>query len=329
MKKAVILLNALPDDALPDELDVLDQACTVEDALDELQYESNRVFMDMNLDGCSNIIRDLAPDVVINLVENAGGRADLIYLAPALLKTIGVPFTGCNTESMFITSNKLLAKKIMKAAGIPTPAWLEPDSLSQINATGKWIVKPLWEDASVGITDENIITGGNDKLLDEFRRKYGDDFFIEEYIPGREFNISMLCDQTGPEVLPPAEMKFIGYPSEKPRIVGYAAKWDEKSFEYENTRRTFEFKDSDGPLLKELSRISQACWSQMGLSGYARIDFRIDKSGHPFVLEINANPCISADSGFYAACEKAGLSFRDAVKRLIDEAIKTQNGYHL
>ena len=150
---------------------------------------------------------------------------------------------------------------------------------------------------------------------------------MEEFIPGREFNISILCNGRNPLVLPPAEMIFRDFPEGKPHIIGYAAKWDESSFEYENTIRTFDFNAEDELLLKNIEKIATDCWREFGLSGYARVDMRVDRNNQPFVLEINANPCISPDSGFYAACKRAGLSFSAAVKKILEGAL-TYNHEH-
>ncbi len=329
MHKAVILINELVENATPDELDVLDQACAVEEALAELEYESSRIFMNLDLKSCAEAIKTAEPDVVINLVENAGRRADLIHLAPALLKSLDIPFTGCGPVSIFLTSNKLLTKRMLKAGGLPTPAWYESHEFLKPGDKTKLIVKPLWEDASVGITDKNVFSGQHEDLIADFRKKFGPDFFIEDYIPGREFNISILSSEDGPEILAPAEMKFTGFPNDKPQILGYAAKWDEGSFEFKHTTRSFEFSSTDNTLLDEIRHISLDCWNLFYLSGYARVDFRVDQNNHPYVLEINANPCISPDSGFFAACVQSGLSFTEAIHRLINQALKLHHEYHL
>ncbi len=329
MKKAVILMNELSDSPTPDELDVLDQACAVEEALEELEIESNRMFMDLNLRDCSRALKVLSPGIIFNLVENTGGRADLIWVAPAFLKSTGIPFTGCSPESILLTSNKLLAKKILKSAGIPTPEWYEAGRAVPARAGKKFIIKPLWEDASVGITDRSIFNGTDPEILNDFAAKFGREYFTEEYIAGREFNISLLSGENGPEVLSPAEMTFTGFPAGKPLIVGYAAKWDESSFEFENTRRTFDLPASDASLTTLLKKISLECWELFNLSGYARVDFRVDEEGRPWVLEVNANPCISPGSGFNAACERSGVSFTACIGRIMDQALKDQNGYNL
>ena len=100
-------------------------------------------------------------------------------------------------------------------------------------------------------------------------------------------------------------------------FVGYRAKWDEGSFEYGSTPRSFDFPPDDAALLATLKRLSLACWEIFGLRGYARVDFRVDAEGKPWVLEINTNPCLSPDAGFMAAAGRAGLSRNDVVRRII------------
>jgi D-alanine-D-alanine ligase len=118
-------------------------------------------------------------------------------------------------------------------------------------------------------------------------------------------------------VLPIAEMCF-DYPADKPRILGYRAKWDTESFEYQHTQRRFLAADQDVDLQRRLIDIGKKCWSVFGLKGYARIDFRVDSSGQVFVLEMNANPCISDDSGFVAAAIQGGLTQQQLIQRIID-----------
>ena len=109
------------------------------------------------------------------------------------------------------------------------------------------------------------------------------------------------------QLLPPAEMCFVGYPAGKPRIVNYAAKWDEHSFEFHATPRRFDFGAEDGDLLQRLAATARACWRLFDLRGYARVDCRIDGRGEVQVLEVNINPCLSPDAGFAAAAAQAGL----------------------
>jgi ribosomal protein S18 acetylase RimI-like enzyme len=135
-----------------------------------------------------------------------------------------------------------------------------------------------------------------------------------------EFNLGMLAGPDGPEALPAAELVFRDYPAGKPKIVGYPAKWDAGSFEYLNTIRHFADVPADAPLLEEMRRLARQCWSVFGLAGVARVDFRVDAQNRPWILEINANPCLSPDSGFAAMLKQAGIPFDRAVSRLLADA---------
>jgi D-alanine-D-alanine ligase len=176
----------------------------------------------------------------------------------------------------------------------------------------------------VGLEENSVLSvKGSGQLLAEMEKRRGQlggDCFAEQFIDGREFNLSLLASQEGPEVLPPAEMRFIDYPPEKWKVVGYKAKWDDGSFESLHTQRSFEFPKSERPLLQNLMDMARRCWHLFGLRGYARVDFRVDERNQPWVLEINANPCLSPDAGFVAAASQAGLSYRQVVERIVQDA---------
>ncbi len=227
--------------------------------------------------------------------------------------------TGNPSDAMFLTTQKPLAKRLMQKLDIPTPQWWEASEAFTLDPHSQYIVKPSREDASIGIDEENVFLGSNPGILDKFRNKWGTHFFIEEFIKGREFNISVLGGPNGPEVLAPAEMQFLDFPDDKPTIMGYSAKWNEDTFAYHHTQRTFDLPESDEPLIQEISKICRECWSAFHLRGFARVDFRVDKNNRPYVLEINANPCISPDSGFYNAALRSGYTFTQVVQRIIDD----------
>jgi D-alanine-D-alanine ligase len=151
------------------------------------------------------------------------------------------------------------------------------------------------------------------------REMLGGACLAEVYIDGREFNLSLLAGEEGPEVLPPAEIRFDAYPPGKIRVVGYRSKWEEGSFEFANTPRTFAFTGKDEPLLAHLKELALACWNLFDLAGYARVDFRVDHQGRPWILEVNTNPCLSPDAGFFAAARQAGLAFPQVIARIIDQ----------
>jgi D-alanine-D-alanine ligase len=141
-------------------------------------------------------------------------------------------------------------------------------------------------------------------------------------VEGREFNLSVLAGPDGPEVLPAAEIDFSAFPPGKPRIVGQRAKWAEASFEFQKTPRRFDFTPGDASLLNQLRRLAREAWQLFALGGYARVDFRVDDAGQPWILEINANPCLSPDAGFAGALVQASIPFSQAVARILEDAFR-------
>lgn len=320
MSRVLLLINEISDQPGQDELDVLDQAKAVEKSLIELGYHVKRHYFSLNLDKTLRSIEETNPDFVFNLTESAGGKVSLIHLAPSLLESRGIPFTGSGSFAMLATTDKLKCKELLSRNGIPTPAWIDHKGFSDRNApAGKYLIKPVSEDGSVGITDESLVEIRNPENFAFPGTNSGINMFAEQYIGGREFNLSILSGPNGPEVMPVAEMLYFDYPAEKPRILNYASKWDERSFEYSHTVRSFDVHESDQPILQRMRDISLQCWELFGMKGYVRVDFRLSEDLVPYVLEVNANPCISPDAGFTAACEKAGITYTEMIRRIIQD----------
>jgi D-alanine-D-alanine ligase len=325
---AVVLHDDLPAGARADEVDVFAQAVEFEAALAALGYRTSRQAFTLDLGAVRAAVLAREPALVVNLVEAVAGLGRLQHLAPALLDTLRVPYTGAPTEALFLTTNKLLTKRLLRLQGLPTPDWFESGSDHDPAAVcpGEYILKPVAEDASVGLEDDAVVQAGDRAELEQLVRAraalLGLDVFAERYVPGRELNVALLARPEGPEVLPIAEIHFVDYAPERPRLVGYRAKWEVESFEYTHTPRSFAFPAQDAPLLAELARLACACWSLFGLRGYARVDFRVDADGHAWILEVNANPCLSPDAGFAAAAAQAGVGRRDVVARIVTDALE-------
>ena len=318
---AVILFNKISKNPGDDELDVLEQVEIVEKALKSLGMDVRQVPLDLNLKKAVITLQKLNPLVIFNLAETIENHGEFAYIAPALLTFLNIPYTGSPLIPMFIASNKVRAKIELKRLGIPTPNWFTLDELRKIDKKKKYIVKPVWEEGSLGLDEDCIFQGNDLKFIAGIAKKNKNYFFVEEFIEGREFNISIIAGRKGPEVLPFAEMTFIDYPEDKPKIMGYTAKWNENSFEYTHTLRTFEISGMDEPLFRKMEQICKKCWKSMGLMGYVRLDFRIDNDSRPYVIDINANPCLSGSGGFMAASERAGLSQSDVIQRIVEHAL--------
>ncbi len=320
MKRCLIIYNEPAPEALPDELDVLDQVNFIESALKALGYNVNR--MGITDDFMNEIahIADEGFEFIFNLVESVGNNAEILYFIPALLNMHHLPYTGCPVEATFVTASKVLARRFMKANGIPVAGGYKVSEASGLVPGRKYILKPVWEDGSLGITEESVFTfnGTVPEILDD---KNDNHWFIEDFIDGREFNVSVKAGPDGPEILPPAEMLFIDYPDDVPRIVSYKAKWVQDTFQFDNSCRRFP-NDLSDRLMQNIKDAVIACWHTFGLKGYARVDMRTDADENVYVLEVNANPCISPDSGFISAAVHAGYSHEDIISHIINDLNK-------
>lgn len=322
-KRAVILHQEVAPDSSLDELDVLDQVAAVSHALANLGFSVATAPFSLNLPGVVRQLRKIRPALVFNLVESVSADGRMVALAPSLLDHLGIPYSGCSAESIYVTSHKPTGKYLLHAAGLPTAPWLSLGQLPVNPPAGgsPCLIKAVWEHASVGLEARTVPMDGPEALqamLLERRREIGKEFYAEQYIDGREFNLSVLAG----EVLPCAEIRFEDWLPDKLKIVDYKAKWEEDSFEYEHTCRSFEFQESDRALLEEVRALAKRSWDFFGLRGYARIDFRVDAAGRPWVLEVNANPCIAPHSGFTVAAEKVGLNYTAMIDRIVADTLR-------
>jgi D-alanine-D-alanine ligase len=314
-RKVLLLHDAHAEVGRIDSSDTLLEAQAIAAALAQLGYATTTLPVGLDVGALQRALEKLEPHAVVNLVESLEGRGQLVHVVPALLEALGVPFTGCPAQAVGTTSNKPFAKELMQRAGIPTPAAFETGAAAE----GQWIVKSVFEHASLGIDDTSVVTGADAvaRLLEARGVEFGGRWFAERYVPGRELNVALIAAPDGPRVLPVAEIRFDGFPPTKPAIVGYAAKWYTDSFEYLRTGRHF---DVEPALAARVERIARECWNLFALAGYARVDFRVDTEGNPWVLEVNANPCLSRDAGFAAALAQAGIAYPEAIAWLVADA---------
>jgi len=339
--RIAIVYNAVMGFGAPDEQDVLVQLHSVAAALSDMGHRVAETPCTLDLEDLKLRLESIRPDLVFNLVESLGGSGRLIYLVPALLDAMTLPYTGSSAAAIHLTSHKTMAKERMWAAGMPTPAWIGPfpeelprieypaaagprPTADSVAANGGWIVKSLWEHASVGLDEASLqlcdTAADARRAMHARAAELGGSCFAESFVDGREFNLSLLAADGPPQVLPPAEIRFEGFPDGKPKIVGYRAKWQADSYEYQHTPRRFDFDPQDGKLIKRLRGLAADSWRVFGLRGYARVDFRVDAGGRPWILEINANPCLSPDAGFAAALAAAGTDYTTAIGRILGDA---------
>ncbi len=296
-------------------MDVLTQVVAVEGVVEALGYPAVRLPFTRDLSPFIQMIREKKIDMVLNLCETVDEDATLAGHPATVLELLGVPFSGSPSVALVLTTDKLITKRLLVSCGIATPKYDVYNAMEPFRVAGlryPVIVKPRFEDASIGIDQDSIfqtesqLKRGLSKLSERFQA-----LLIEEYIEGREFNVS-LFGYPSVSTLPVAEIDFSGLPNHLYAIVGYRAKWDKTSIEYYHTPRRFSH-DLPATVLTAMKRTAMDCFRLFMLRDYGRVDMRVDGQGKCYVLEVNANPCLSPDAGFAAAAEQAGMTYADMV----------------
>jgi len=304
-------------------LDVMAQVEAIGAALSKLGHAYATIPFDRDLVGFVTRLQRAEVDIVFNLCESVDDDPLLAGHPAAVLELLGLSFTGSSAMTLMVSTDKALVKRAMQAAGLPTPGFFPYDGgpvLLPPGLTFPLLMKPRWQDASIGIDQESLLRSpaGIETALAAHFQQFGP-LLVEEYLEGREFNVALL-GYPEPRVMPLAEIDFTGFPADLFQIVGYRAKWDTNAPEYYTTNRIFP--DLPQPLAEELRRVASACFRLFDLRDYGRVDMRLDGQGRIQVLEINANPCLSPDAGFPAAVAADGLNYTDMVNELLTMVTK-------
>jgi len=317
----VILVPELREVAADDDLATLSTAHEVAKHYAELGHATAIEYFEFDPATFQTVMKKAEPDCVFNLVESVYARSRLTNLPPIYLEELRLPYTGADSQAIFMSNDKVLAKRILRMLDIPSPDLFERGAKP---VGGQWIVKARHEHASFGITQANVVDGSAAAcdLADKLTREHDIEWLMESYVEGREFNTSIIETPNGPKVLPIAEIEFPNYGAGMHKIVDYAAKWDDNSFESANTVRNYDFGAGDRRLIDALADYSLKVWHGFGLGGWARIDYRVTRDGKPLVVDINANPDLSLDAGFLAAAQRDGITPSAAIDLITAAAIR-------
>lgn len=298
--------------------DVMEQVEAIETSLIDLGYTTIRIPFTRDLGNFVRRIEENRISMAFNLCESVDDNPQFAAHPAAVMELLNIAFTGSPAATLMATTDKHLVKLVLQAAGLNTPtSFLFSGSapVSYSDMRFPVILKPQFQDASIGIDQESVITdpGRLSATMSEFYQIYGP-IIVEEYIDGREFNISLIgSDQ--PMLMPVAEIDFSGFPDDLFKIVGYRAKWEPESIEYRQSKRTFPTLPKN--VATNLASVATQCYRLFGLRDYGRVDLRLDANDKAYILEVNANPCLSPDAGFPAAVRMSGLDYQAMVKKIV------------
>jgi D-alanine-D-alanine ligase len=300
---------------------VLEAVQAVEKSLGELGYDITLVPLIPPASGIKGELAKLSTDLIFNLFEGFGGQADTEALVPEAADELKIPYTGCPGKVLRLALDKAKAKALLKSAGVRTPDFqvLNPKTVTDFRLHYPAIVKPRGEDASHGISETSVVHdfAGLKKQLEKISEEYGGEALIEEFIDGREFNASALGNRNC-IVLPPSEIEF-SLPENLPRLLSFAAKWDENSAYFSGTRVICPANITPAQK-RTISQIVLKVFRLFGCRCYARVDLRMDKDGRIHVIELNPNPDISPGTGSARQSAAAGMTYTEFISKIIQIA---------
>ena len=329
MRKLRVLALMHPELVPPDnaaELDEWDQfdwktEWDVCRTLREIGHDVRALGVQDELLPIRDAVQEFQPHVVFNLLEEFHGNVLFDHNVVSLLELLRVPYTGCNPRGMIISREKALSKKLLVYHRIRVPAFhvypygrkaKRPKTLEL-----PLFVKSLTDHSSLGISRASLVK--TDEELAErvafVHRRLGSDAIAEQFIDGREIYVGVIGNDRL-TALPPRELVFENAPDGAPLIATARVKHD---LDYQERLGIEQRAAQDLPdaVASGLAHLSKRIYRTLGLTGYARLDFRLRPDGNLFFLEANPNPEIAVGEEFASAAEAAGIDYPELLQRII------------
>lgn len=298
-----------------------------EEIFEALQKLGHKPFYQV-VDGTTQSLLALArcgADLVFNLTESFAGDDSKDMNMAAYLDLMGMKFTGGGPHAFFLAQDKAVAKKMFAFHGIRTP-YFATSYRGRIEHAHDikfpLIVKPLWEDGSIGIEADAVVHNIKD-LMERVQRI--EDYFdspalIEEYIEGREIYGAILGSYEHAQSLPLVELDFSKLPKGTPKIASWEVKFDTHTEAYRLTKSRLA-ENLDEETATRLSETALAAYRALKLRDYGRIDMRLTPKGKVYVIEANPNPWLASKHEFSMAAKASGLSYTQLIGKIVDMAM--------
>ncbi|MDP9178179.1 MAG: hypothetical protein M3O61_10920 [Gemmatimonadota bacterium] len=303
----------------PDGL-ILESVEAVEGAIAAWSRSHVAVRVPVNPDGrWVERVRRAKFDLVFNLCEGIDGVAEFEPMVISVLELFGIPHSGNSSATTALCLHKNVVNTLLDSAGLPVPRWSLARRGEDFTSVGfPAICKPAAEDASIGIEQKSVVRSSRSLAgRVEAMHERWDEVLIQRYVDGREVNVGIVGDRT----LPIAEINFGEMPRGMWKIVSYRSKWITGSDEDLGAAPTCPA-NLPRALSRELERISLSAWRAVGGKGYGRADFRIDRTGQPWLLEVNPNPDISPTAGLARMAGVAGMDYAALVRTICEIALE-------
>ena len=270
-------------------------------------------------------IDEQKPHVVLNLLEHFHGVPLFDSNVVSYLELLRVPYTGCNPRGLMLARDKGLSKKLLAYHRIPVPEFVVIPIGRRARRPKRMayplIVKSLTHEASTGISQASVVE--DDAHLAErvrfIHETIGTDAIVERYIAGRELYVGIIGNQRL-DVFPVWELLFTKMPDELWRIATDRVKWS-RVYQQKRGIKTAAAKLPDG-VADQLQHLCKRIYRTLDLSGYARIDLRMDDAGKSYVLEANPNPHLAYGEDFAESAERAGIDYSELLQRIVNLGLR-------
>jgi D-alanine-D-alanine ligase len=266
-------------------------------------------------------ISEWKPDVVFNLLEEFDGIVTYDQHVVGFLELLRQPYSGCNPRGLLLARDKPLCKQLLSYHRIPSPQFAVFRRGSRLKVPRKLkyplFVKSTTEDASLGIAQASIVEDAT-KLKERVQfvhEQIGSDALVEEYIEGRELYVGVIGNDRLTR-FPVWEMQFGSLAQSAAGIATRKVKWD-KRYQQKHGITTCEAKDLTPAVVARLDTLSRRIYRALGLSGYARMDFRVTPGGEVYVLEANPNPNLAAEEDLAQSASAAGVAYDELLERIL------------
>lgn len=273
-------------------------------------------------------IRDRKPHVAFMMLEEFHGVAQYDHAIVSYLELMKQHYTGCNPRGLMLSHDKALSKKILNYHRLPTPKFHVFRRRRKIRPTARLkyplLVKSATEDASFGISQNSIVTS-DAALIErvEFVHSHiHTDALVEEFIEGRELYVGIIGNKQL-KVLPVWEMFFRNMPDDVAHIATARVKWNAR-YQKKHGIETGPAHDLPADRTARIQRVCKRVYRALNMSGYARIDLRMNASGQIYVIEANANPNLEYGEDFSESADAAGLSYEDLLTRVMNLGMSYQ-----
>lgn len=333
MKPLRVLLLVHEDLVPPDTVEGLDLSTVpwkteyeVVSTLRELGHEVRALGVQHELAVIRHAVDEWQPHIAFNLLEEFSGVAIYDQNVVSYLELLKVPYTGCNPRGLMLARDKGLAKKILYYHRIPIPEFITVPLGRSIKRPKELafplIVKSVSEEASLGISQASIVD--DDEKLQErvkfIHQSLGTGALVERYIEGRELYVAVMGNQRL-HVFPVWELNMSQLPEEARKIATARVKWSQ-SYQKKYGVCSTAASDLTESQRQTLQDTAKRVYRSLGLSGYARIDFRADPAGQMYVLEANPNPHIGKAEDFAGSASGGELSYPGLLQRILDLGLR-------